>query len=209
MIEKIFIPTVCRVDDQITYTSLPKELQKRVVFVVQAWERDQYKYDAEYLVLPEEITLDSHNALARTRKIIYDTGKNMKYAMFDDDIIFKRRNAKYWTGKSTMETSRRVSTHDDIIDMFNTFDTWLDEVTLCGCEVTSLPPTHKPYLDNTKIACAYWFNGKDFAKDLDDMHLTDVKVSEDVLLLLGLLSRGYKTRLSSEFLNTNYSIKSI
>ena len=38
------------------------------------------------------------------------------------------------------------------------------------------------------------------------MHLTDVKVSEDVLLLLGLLSRGYKTRLSSEFLNTNYSI---
>ena len=35
MIEKIFIPTVTRMDNQITYDNLPDELKKRVVFVVQ------------------------------------------------------------------------------------------------------------------------------------------------------------------------------
>jgi hypothetical protein len=56
MINKIYIPTVCRVDNQITYNNLPKELQKKVVFVVQEWERNQYKIDAEYFVLPSDIT---------------------------------------------------------------------------------------------------------------------------------------------------------
>ena len=48
MIEKIFIPTVNRVDNQITYNHLPKELQKKVIFVVQEWEKDKYsKFDNE------------------------------------------------------------------------------------------------------------------------------------------------------------------
>ena len=64
MINKIYIPTVCRVDNQITYNNLPKELQKKVVFVVQEWERNQYKFDAEYYVLPSDITIGSKNALA-------------------------------------------------------------------------------------------------------------------------------------------------
>lgn len=95
MINKIYIPTVCRVDNQITYNNLPKELQKKVVFVVQEWERNQYKFDAEYFVLPSDITIGSKNTLARTRKIIYEMGKEQRYAMLDDDLQFKRRNSKY------------------------------------------------------------------------------------------------------------------
>ena len=72
MIEKIYIPTACRVNNQVTYNNLPKELQEKVVFVVQEWERDQYQYDAEYIVLPPEIKIGAKNALSRTRKIIYN-----------------------------------------------------------------------------------------------------------------------------------------
>ena len=38
MIDKIFIPTVNRIDNQITYNALPDELKRQVVFVVQSWE---------------------------------------------------------------------------------------------------------------------------------------------------------------------------
>ena len=94
--DKIFIPTVNRVSQQITYDGLPDELKSKVTFVVQAWERDQYSYDADYLVLPDE--LDIHKGdrfcLAKTRKHIYEHGQGIKYAVLDDDLHFQRRNSK-------------------------------------------------------------------------------------------------------------------
>ena len=115
MIDKIYIPTACRVDNQVTYNNLPRELQEKVVFVVQEWERDQYNYDAEYLVLQPDIKIGTKNALSRTRKVIYETAKNERYAMLDDDLHFKRRNSKYWNGVSNMEKSSRVCTEDDVL----------------------------------------------------------------------------------------------
>jgi hypothetical protein len=207
MIEKIFIPTVCRADRQVTYNSLPKSLQEKVVFVVQAWEREQYKYDAEYLVLPEDITLDCYNALSRTRRLIYEAGKNIQYCMIDDDFTFLRRNAKYWTGESNMEKSKRKCTDDDMFDMFAKFQEWLDSgVTVCGCGMSASFPDSKEYIDNTSVCGSYWINGKDFAEHLDDMHLTKVRTAEDDLLLLGLLTRGYRTRKSNEFIFDNHSV---
>ena len=52
---KIYIPTVNRPDNQITYEALPDELKSNVTLVVQKWERDKYNYDCNYLVLPDEI----------------------------------------------------------------------------------------------------------------------------------------------------------
>ena len=49
-LDKIYILTCRRVDDQITYNALPQKLKEKVCFVVQEWEREQYNYDAEYLV---------------------------------------------------------------------------------------------------------------------------------------------------------------
>ena len=210
MIEKIFIPTVCRADRQITYNCLPKELQSKVVFVVQEWERDQYHYDAEYLVLPKEITLDSENPLSNTRRLIYEAGKNMQYCMFDDDLSFVRRNSKYWSGNSNMEKSVRKSNEDDVREMFDVIQNWLDGgLTVCGCGMRSTPPNTKQYNDNTSVNGTYWFNGTHFADDLDDMHLTEVHTAEDDLLLLGLLTRGYTTRRSCEFLFDNQSVASL
>lgn len=209
MIDKIYIPTVCRPDKQITYNNLPKELQKRVVFVVQEWEREQYAYDTEYMVLPSGIKLGSHNTLSHTRKLIYEAGKNQRYAMLDDDLHFKRRNSKYWNGISNMDMSSKACSDEDVLEMFETFDSWLDNgVTFCGCAQQNNPPFQNPYEDNRSMSSCYWFNGKDWSQHIDDMYLTDVKVAEDVLLILGLLSRGYRNRVSNEFIFANQSIAS-
>ena len=208
MIEKIFIPTVTRMDNQITYDNLPDELKKRVVFVVQKWEREKYNFDADYMVLPDYITLEHPRAIAETRKLIYEEGKNIKYAVLDDDITFNRRNAKYWTGTSNMEKSKRKCDLSDILEMFELYSNWLDEpsVTVCGCSHVQNPPDSSAYSNNSSIASTYWINGPDFADILSDLKLTEVKIAEDILFILSLLSRGYGNRVSQEFCFSNNSI---
>ena len=208
MIEKIFIPTVNRVDNQITYNSLPKQLKDRVVFVVQSWERDQYHYDAEYLVLPDHITTEHPRPVSHTREYIYHHAKNMKYAMIDDDISFARRNAKYWTGESNMEKSKRKCTEDDILEMFQLYSDWLDEpdVTICGCSHSENPPSGKAYQNNTSIGSATWINGRDFADFLPKMKLTETRVAQDIVFVLSLLTNGYGNRVSQEFCFYNASV---
>ncbi len=210
MIEKIFIPTVNRVDNQITYNHLPDSLKKRVVMVVQAWERDRYTYDCEYLVLPDtpEYHFSDYYCLPKTRRMIYQAGRSMKYCVLDDDLQFGRRNAKYFGGESNMEKSKRTCTEADVLDMFSLYDSWLDDesVTVCGCAHPEHPPNNTPYANNTSLGSALWINGTHFSSILDDLDLTSVRVMEDTCFLLTLLSRGYGNRKSEEFVFYNSSI---
>ena len=208
--DRIFIPTVNRVEQQTTYGLLPDELKRKVTFVVQAWEREKYSYNADYLVLPPE--LDIHNGdrlcLAKTRKHIYEAGRGIKYAVLDDDLTFQRRNAKYWTGVSNMEKSKRHATTDEIGEMFRTFTSWLDEpdVTVCGCAHSQNPPQYKLFKNNASLASALWINGADFSDILSDLDLVSVAAGEDTYFLLQLLTRGYGNRVSDEFMFTNGSV---
>lgn len=210
MIEKIYIPTVHRVDNQIAFNSLPDELKKITVLVVQAWERPQYKYDCEYLVLPDtdEYHYSNYYCLPKTRLKIYQSGRNMKYAVLDDDIVFGRRNSKYFGQPSNMEKSKRISNFDDIIEMFSLFDSWLDipDVTVCGCSHVQFPPGRKLYSTNASLGGALWINGKHFSNMLDSFNLVDVRVGEDVNFLLTLLTNGYGNRVSQEFIFFNHSV---
>lgn len=209
MIETIFIPTVHRVDHQITYEHLPNKWKKRVVMVVQAWERPLYSYDCDYLVLPDtpEYHFENYYCLPRTRKLIYETGRNMKYCILDDDIQFCRRNQKYFGYKSNMEKSKRFCTEEDIDEMFSLFDAWLNipNMTVCGCAQRENPPRNKFKSENTSITSAYWINGNNFSDILDDLDLTSVRVGEDVCFLLSLLTRGHKNRVTNEFVTYNHS----
>ena len=209
MIEKIYIPTVNRVNNQITYNGLPDSLKEKVVFVVQEWERPQYTYNAEYLVLPPSITLKNYLAIAETRKEIYYAGRNQKYAVLDDDIIFRRRNQKYWKDDiSNMEKSRRIATHQEITDMFEMFSDWLDEsgISMCGCGFVENPPSGEEFNIGTSQSSVYWINGPDFSHILDELPLTEVKTGEDTLFILSLLSKGYGNKVSQEFLFDNRSV---
>jgi len=208
MIEKIFIPTVNRVENQITYNNLPDTLRKNVVMVVQSWERSLYNYPCEYLVLPEEINLDDYYCLPKTRLAIYEAGKNIKYAVLDDDLTFGRRNSKYWNGTSNMEKSKRVATEEDVIEMFDLYDQWLDDpnITVCGPGHAENPPQNKSFTNNSSLSSAIFVNGNDFSDILPDLELTRVKVAEDAVFLLSLLARGYGNRVSQEFIFHNHSV---
>jgi hypothetical protein len=204
MIEKIYIPTVHRVDNQLTYNSLSDELKKKVVLVVQAWERPQYKYDCEYLVLPdtEEYHYSHYYCLSKTRKYIYYHANTTKYAVFDDDMVFGRRNSKYFKeygGNPNMDKSKRPATPEDLLDMFSVFDKWLDEVAICGCTFTYFPPGKKLYKEIYSLTNAFFINGELIYPYLDKMNLTATKISEDIVFMLHLLAFGFKNRLSEEF----------
>lgn len=209
MIEKIFIPTVNRVDSQIAYNNLPEELKSRVVMVVQAWEREKYNYSCEYMVLPdtEEYHYSDYYCLPKTRRKIYEAGQNMKYCVMDDDITFGRRNAKYFGESSNMLKSKRKSTEEDVLEMFSLFDSWLDEVTVCGCGHSENPPSNKKYRSNSSLGSVLWINGTHFRDVLPQLDLTSVRVMEDTCFLLTLLSRGYANRVSEEFVFHNESVK--
>lgn len=212
MIEKIYIPTVKRVDNQITFNMLPDELKKKVTLVVQAWEADQYKYDCDYLVLPDtyEYHYTNEFAIANTRLFIYKLAGSIKYAVLDDDIEFGRRNTKYFGGPDNLEKSQRNLTHKETVELFDMLSDWLDEpeVSLCGLAHVQNPPSNRPYRYNTTIASAFWFNGSNFAhENLDSWGLTAVSTSEDVNMVLTLLTNGYRNKISEEFYFKNQSVR--
>ena len=97
---KLYIPTFKRVDNQLTFINLPDDIKENVIMVVQDQEKDQYKYDCEYLVVDDNI------GIAKTREHIYrHAGKN-RFGMLDDDVRFYRRNTMYYKGEeSNMEKS--------------------------------------------------------------------------------------------------------
>ena len=210
MIEKIYIPTVNRVDNQITYNGLSDSLKERVVMVVQSWERDQYNYDCEYLVLPEEINLDDYLCLAKTRDYIYKDAGTIKYCVLDDDLIFKRRNQKYFKKsglrlEADMKISKRVCTDDDLEEMFNLYDNLLDVVSYCGGCRIGLPPAesndqrHSSYLNNSPVFSQLFLNGADIYEKLEELNTTKIRYNEDVLFLLSILTSGLSGIESQQF----------
>ena len=77
---KIYIPTFKRVDNQLTFTNLPDDIKENVIMVVQDQEKDQYKYDCEYLVV------DNIIGIIKNKKLIYRHAGNQRFGMLDDDV---------------------------------------------------------------------------------------------------------------------------
>tara|TARA_B110000967_G_C18857177_1_gene547914 strand:+ start:130 stop:984 length:855 start_codon:yes stop_codon:yes gene_type:complete len=206
MIERIYIPTAKRENTQITYNGLPDELKKKVIMVLRPEDRPLYDYDCEYLVVPSEI-VGTYTELAQTRKLIHKHAGAIKYAMVDDDIVIKRRNAKYWTGESNMEKSRRPATSDEILLMYEQVDKWLDEpdIGVVGLSCADTPPGNKIYQDTTNVNTYVWYDGRMISKVIDEMDITSVRVSEDMLFLFEALSRGINSRKSEEWMFDNRS----
>ena len=207
MIERIYIPTVRRADNQITYNSLPDELKKRVIMVVEPGERHLYNYDCEYLEIPEKL-VGTWTQLAETRLFIHKHAGAIKYCVADDDIIIGRRNAKYWTGKSNMEKSRRRAKPEEILKAFDTMDKWLDEpdIGIAGFSHSVFSPANTEYVDTKSITNIVMIDGRMLSKEIDDMDITSIRVSEDILFLFECLSRGINTRQSTEWLVANVSM---
>ena len=204
MIDRIYIPTLGRHDNQITYNSLPTKWKKIVTMVVQEKEKHLYKYDCEYYVIGNDV------GIAKTRELIYRYAGAQNYIMIDDDLKFIRRNQKYYGASPNMEKSKREFLETDFDDMFNEFENKQnDGIVLCGLRNANLPPNKKQYSDNSGgVYSVHSINGKLFMEIIDSIDF-DTFFScdgmEDLFLNLEILSRGYKIGKFDEFLYSNPS----
>ena len=208
MIDRIYIPTLGRSNEQVTWNNLPIELKKKVWFVIHEKEKDLYDYNAKYLVL------DNNIGIANVRKeIVYHAGK-IRFCMWDDDVIFYRRNRKYYgdlringeyVPDRVRENGKPISKWkmelEDFKDMFNQFNEWMDnesKLIHIGHRRTNLPPLGSTH-DNIFFNSMHMIDGNKLSTIIDDIDWTYVQVGEDANFMFEYLSKGLINRKSCEF----------
>ena len=178
---KLYIPTLGRADNQITFDNLPKFLQEKTTLVVQPHEK--HLYDGyPIVVLPKDWM-----GISRTRKFILEyAGKNL-FGMLDDDFELRRRFAE--------SPTKRPLTKEDWHEFYDTIIEWLNtDCTFAGVRRGNLPPVGKNTMDNTESLCLTFYNGNKLP-NMDSLIWNHDLVSEDVNFHLQLLIKGHRNRV--------------
>ena len=115
MIDLIYIPTLGRHDNQITFDNMSPRVQAITTLVVQPKEEHLY-LDYPIFVLPE-----NDIGITETRRWIYMNSMDIKYGVFDDDLKFIRRTPDG-------EKSKRPMNDYDWEYMLSETSKWLDDV---------------------------------------------------------------------------------
>ena len=184
MIDHIYIPTLGRANNQITFDNMPPKVQEITSLVIQPKEKDDYP-NYPTLVLP-----DSDIGITETRRWIMMNSVDIKYGVFDDDLKFIRRTPGG-------DKSKRIMNDEDWDYMLSETSDWLDEVDFAGFRQGNLPPAGKPFIDIAAVNCGFFFNGKKIPNESElDWSLP---VCEDIHMVLQLFKKGHKNRIWDEF----------
>ncbi len=198
--DRIYIPTLKRIDKQIFYNSIPNKWKKIVTLVVQKNERDLYELDCDYFVT------DNNIGLAKTEELIYRHAGKTRYIVSDDDILLYRRNSKYYWrhgGTSNMPSSKREFIDEDWDDMIEDFNKSHDEeIIMCGLRHNSMTPKIKYGGHYGPGPCfgIYSIDGNIFSKIIDDIDFTFAPLASDINLMMEVLTKGYKNKLFDKYL---------
>jgi len=195
-IDKIYIPTLGRVNNQRTYESLPDFVAMMTYLVIQPQELTDIKKNypnANLVVLPEEV-----KGIAKTREYIVGLGNDTLYGMLDDDLEFARRNVDRTTNKKTGDKAQTDMTEQDWKDWFDKVENWLNnDYGACGMRFHAFPPNEKEDIEFQKISQVYFINGNKFSPNEIKW---DIQFSEDIYFILQLLELGNKTIVSDKYL---------
>ena len=187
MIDTIYIPTLGRSHNQITFDNMTPSVQHITKLVVQPKEQHLYsKYPT--VVLP-----DNDIGITATRKFIWEHGQQSRYVVMDDDVKMVCRRP--WHNE---EKTKRLMTDDDWNIFLTMTSLWMDEgISWGGCRTGGLPPAGREYIDNTGTAEVFFFDGTQLpsADELD----WELSTAEDISLSLQLLSKGYRNRVWDRF----------
>ena len=93
MIDKIYIPTLSRVGNQITWENLPEFVKEISVLAIQPKEENLHE-EIPTVTVPTEFS-----GIAKTRKWLWSISENLKWGMFDDDLNFSVRTPNGETKK--------------------------------------------------------------------------------------------------------------
>ena len=184
MIDTIYIPTLGRSDTQISFDNMTPNAQAITTLVVQPKEAHLYPKH-NILVLPE-----NDIGITETRRWIYMNSMDIKYGVFDDDLLFRRRTP----GE---EKSKRPMNSDDWDYLLSKTSEWLDEFAWGGFRQGNLPPSGREYLESAGVNCAFFFNGNKLPDESElDWSLSTV---EDISMVLQLFQKGYNNRVWDKF----------
>jgi len=193
---KIYIPTLGRVTNQITYDNIPKWLQSNTYFVIQPKEEslfNEHRPDSNILVLPK-----NDYGICKTREWIVNQAADSKYIMIDDDIVFWKRNVDRATGKKNSEKSNEPFSEKDWVSMLDWANSKLDgDYTMAGSRAREMPPNGKEDMEFGRIMQVFFINGSKLHRDKLEWVLDS---SEDVHFVIQVLQMGGKIVTSDKFL---------
>ena len=192
----VYIPTLGRVDNQITYDNMPEWIQKTTYFVIQPKEEASFREhwpESNILVLPE-----NDYGICNTRKWILDNAGDDAYWMVDDDMLFTKRHCDRRTGKKNADKSNTPFVEADWIDMIKWVeDKWGEGYAVVGNRKKGLPPAPKSELPFSKLVQSFFINGR---KLYVDKIVLDVPFVEDVHLIFQILEMGGKITVSDDYI---------
>jgi hypothetical protein len=196
MIKHIVIPTLGRMDKQVTYNSFPQKYKDITTFVVQDHEYDEMekRYPGKVLRLPVEI-----NRIAPTREWIFNHFRNDRHFVFDDDLEFVVKEPN--PGVGTKWLSRKF-TEQDFDDAFNLCNDWMDDGIVYGGFLPAwiIPDIKQwPTRECQRVMTNVFYNGP---KVPDGIEWNRVAAAEDLDVNLQLLTRGFKNRISAKYMVT-------
>lgn len=188
MVDKIYIPTLGRIDKQITWNGLPDFLKDITVLVVQPKEQHLHN-EKPIVVLPE-----NNIGISNTRKWIMEKAHKETYGVFDDDLEFVKRLPK------GNKPSKIKMSDDDWKDAISKIESWLDsDYSFAGFRRQDLPPREGyEWSDNTETLQAIFYNGNKCPKP-NDIEWKPKLYAEDKLLHLQLILLGHKNRVWNKY----------
>ena len=177
----IIIPTLARVDNQVTLANIPQQYHKNVTLVVQTHEYAEVvgKYPSVNVwCLPE-----GTKGIAWTRYHIAHHYKGQKVFIMDDDLKFVRVDG---------ETLKAAPvTDEEFGEMIQQIEGKLDTYLFGGLSTHNTPPSDKEFSECTRIYTNVFYSDK-FDPDQVDWGTEHTLMPEDFHVTLQLLKQGEK-----------------
>ena len=207
---KIVIPTLNRVNKQISFRNLPDKYKQKVYFIVREHEEKQMKEKylnptfevkaANVIVLPKNIP----TGLPATKIFILEYFKNDKIYMIDDDLTFSRKlpNTEKIPNKKGIITKWRTikMVEHDFDELFNEMENYMKDGYVHGAiNISSTPPSGRywPRNYNGKIGGNVFLDIPNLPKDVE--YYRYCKTAEDYETNLQLLKKGFKNIIFTDF----------
>lgn len=191
MIE-IIIPTLGRVDKQVTLDNLPDKWKSVTTLVVQEHEHDEMKQRYSDICniwcLPPETF-----GISWTRKHIAEHWKGKRIFVMDDDLKFVQLtdNGEKMVGAPAEEK--------DFDHMFSEVERLMDEgIMHGGLGVNNTPPSTNPYNHNSRVYTNMFFS-EQFPVDEIDFGTDYELMPEDFFITLQLLTAGHQNVCFNHF----------
>jgi len=197
-LDKIFIPTLGRVNNQITFEGMPDWLKNITYFVIQPKEKQLF--DEKYPTANKVILPENNYGISNTRKWIIEQGGDTLYGMLDDDLTFWKRNCDRKTLKKNADKSNVSFAESDWKDMVLWIEQKIDEgFVVCGSRKKGMPPNRTEDYDFGYLTGIFFINGELVDRDTIDWDIK-YQYAEDIYFILQLLQMGCKTTVSDKYL---------